>query len=186
MKSNIKILAAGIVFGVSALSAAADSAVAWIDFNKNGRLDVYEDPSRPIDERVEDLLSRMTLEEKTCQMATLYGTGRVLKEAEPSPEWKRRVWKDGIANIDEELNGVGRALKAHREKILSYTNHVAALNRIQRWFIEEPRLGISVEFTNEGIHGLNHSRATPLPAPIAIGATWNRALVREAGEIVGR
>ena len=186
MKSNIKILAAGIVFGVSALSAAADSAVAWTDFNKNGRLDVYEDPSRPIDERVEDLLSRMTLEEKTCQMATLYGTGRVLKEAEPSPEWKRRVWKDGIANIDEELNGVGRALKAHREKILSYTNHVAALNRIQRWFIEETRLGIPVEFTNEGIHGLNHSRATPLPAPIAIGSTWNRALVREAGEIAGR
>lgn len=183
MKNNIKILAAGAFAGVVAFSAFGAS---WIDFNKNGRKDVYEDPSRPIDERVEDLLSQMTLEEKTCQMATLYGTGRVLKEAEPSPEWKRRVWKDGIANIDEELNGVGRALKAHREKILSYTNHVEALNKIQRWFVEETRLGIPVEFTNEGIHGLNHSRATPLPAPIAVGSTWNRALVREAGEIAGR
>lgn len=183
MKNNIKILAAGAFAGVFAFSAFGTS---WIDFNKNGRKDVYEDPSRPIDERVEDLLSQMTLEEKTCQMATLYGTGRVLKEAEPSPEWKRRVWKDGIANIDEELNGVGRALKAHREKILSYTNHVEALNKIQRWFVEETRLGIPVEFTNEGIHGLNHSRATPLPAPIAVGSTWNRALVREAGEIAGR
>ena len=157
----------------------------WIDFNKNGVKDIYEDSSKPIDERVENLLSQMTLEEKSCQMATLYGTGRILAEAEPSPKWKKRVWKDGIANIDEELNGVGRALKAHRDKILSYTNHVASLNKIQRWFVEETRLGIPVEFTNEGIHGLNHSRATPLPAPIAVGSTWNRALVREAGEIAG-
>jgi beta-glucosidase len=57
---------------------------------------------------------------------------------------------------------------------------------VQQWFIEETRLGIPVDFTNEGIHGLCHDRATPLPAPISIGATWNKALVRQAGEIVGR
>ena len=182
MKNVIKILLAGSIFSAVTFSSFASS---WIDFNKNGRKDIFEDASKPIDERVEDLLSQMTLEEKSCQMATLYGTGRVLEEAEPSPNWETRIWKDGIANIDEELNGVGRALKAHREKILSYTNHVAALNKIQRWFIEETRLGIPVEFTNEGIHGLNHSRATPLPAPIAVGSTWNRDLVREAGEIAG-
>ena len=45
----------------------------WIDFNKNGVMDVYEDPSQPIDKRVDDLLSQMTLEEKSCQLATLYG-----------------------------------------------------------------------------------------------------------------
>ncbi|HEU4609229.1 MAG TPA: glycoside hydrolase family 3 N-terminal domain-containing protein, partial [Chitinophagaceae bacterium] len=54
------------------------------------------------------------------------------------------------------------------------------------WFVEETRLGIPVDFTNEGIHGLCHDRATPLPAPIAIGSTWNRSLVRQAGETVGR
>ena len=42
----------------------------WIDFNKNGVKDVYEDPSAPIEARIADLLSQMTLEEKTCQMAT--------------------------------------------------------------------------------------------------------------------
>jgi beta-glucosidase len=47
----------------------------WIDFNKNGVKDVYEDPAAPIEARVADLLSQMTLEEKTCQMATLYGSG---------------------------------------------------------------------------------------------------------------
>ena len=53
----------------------------WIDFNKNGIKDVYEDPSAPIEARIADLLSQMTLEEKTCQMVTLYGSGRVLKDA---------------------------------------------------------------------------------------------------------
>ena len=59
----------------------------WIDFNKNGIKDVYEDPSAPIEARIADLLSQMTLEEKTCQMATLYGSGRVLKDAWPTTGW---------------------------------------------------------------------------------------------------
>ena len=83
----------------------------WIDFNKNGRMDPYEDPSRNLDERVEDLLGHMTLEEKSCQLATLYGYGRVLRDSLPTAEWKNEVWKDGIANIDEMLNGVGKSLR---------------------------------------------------------------------------
>ena len=55
----------------------------WIDFNKNGVMDVFEDPSQPINKRVDNLLSQMTLEEKSCQMATLYGFGRVLKDEMP-------------------------------------------------------------------------------------------------------
>ena len=78
---------------------------AWIDLNKNGRMDVYEDPKAQIDRRVEDLLAQMTLEEKTCQTATLYGYKRVLQDELPTPAWKSQIWKDGIANIDEHLNG---------------------------------------------------------------------------------
>src|SRR3954468_20246194 len=52
----------------------------WIDFNKNGTMDVFEDPAQPIDKRVDDLVSKMNIEEKSCQMATLYGYGRVLKD----------------------------------------------------------------------------------------------------------
>lgn len=40
-------------------------------------------------------------------MATLYGSGRVLKDALPQDNWKTEVWKDGIGNIDEEHNGLG-------------------------------------------------------------------------------
>ena len=157
----------------------------WFDFNKNGVKDVYEDPAQPVEARVADLLARMTTDEKTCQLATLYGSGRVLRDAQPTPAWRNEVWKDGIANIDEELNGVGECYRTHRDLIYPFSNHVHAVNAIQRWFVEETRLGIPVDFTNEGIHGLNHTKATPLPAPIAIGSTWNRALVRRAGEIAG-
>lgn len=159
----------------------------WIDFNKDGRMDVFEDPSQPVERRVQDLLMQMTLEEKTCQTATLYGYGRVLKDKLPTPQWKQEIWKDGIANIDEHLNGVQNGQKYLMDETnYPYSKHAEAINTVQKWFVEETRLGIPVDFTNEGIHGLNHVKATPLPAPIAIGSTWNRKLIYEAGEIVGR
>ena len=152
----------------------------WIDFNKNGKMDLYENPKAPLEERVQDLLSQMTLEEKSCQMATLYGSGRVLKDALPQDNWKTEVWKDGIGNIDEEHNGLG-TFKS--EYSFPYTQHVDAKHAIQRWFVEETRLGIPVDFTNEGIRGLCHDRATYFPAQCGQGATWNKELIARIGEV---
>lgn len=104
----------------------------------------------------------------------------------PNEKWKKRVWKDGIANIDEHLNTIWNQEKTHTPYSYPYSTHAKAINTVQKWFVEETRLGIPVDFTNEGVHGLCHEKATPLPAPIGIGSTWNRALVRKAGEIVGR
>lgn len=158
----------------------------WIDFNKNGIKDVFEDPTQTIDARVTDLLSQMTMEEKTCQMTTLYGFSRVLEDELPTEEWKTRVWKDGIANIDEHLNTIANRPYTNTEHAFPYSNHAEAINTIQKWFIEETRMGIPVDFTNEGVHGLCHKKATPLPAPIGIGSTWNKELVYKAGQTVGR
>ncbi len=153
----------------------------WIDYNKNGVKDCYEDSTRSVDERVKDLISQMTIEEKAAQCATLYGYQRVLKDELPTKEWDNEIWKHGIANIDEHLNGLRETSYDY-----PYSNHAEAINRVQRWFVENTRLGIPVDFTNEGVHGLNHTKATSLPSPIAIGTTWNRELVYRAGEIVGR
>lgn len=158
----------------------------WIDFNKNGVKDVFEDPKANINDRVANLVSLMNVEEKTCQMATLYGFSRVLEDELPTPEWKNRVWKDGIANIDEHLNTIWNQKKTHTKYAFPYSTHAETINKVQKWFIEETRMGIPVDFTNEGVHGLCHEKATPLPAPIGIGSTWNKKLVRKAGEIVGR
>lgn len=152
----------------------------WIDFNKNGEKDVYEDPSAPLEARVANLLSQMTLEEKTCQMATLYGSGRVLKDSLPTEAWSTEIWKDGIANIDEQANGLGTFGSALS---YPYVNSVRNRQAIQRWFVENTRLGIPVDFTNEGIRGLCHDRATMFPAQCGQGATWDKELISEIARV---
>lgn len=160
----------------------------WIDLNKNGVKDVYEDPSASVDARIEDLLRQMNLNEKTCQMVTLYGYKRVLKDDLPTPEWKQSLWKDGIGAIDEHLNGFQQwgLPPSDNENVWPASRHAWALNEVQRFFIEETRLGIPVDFTNEGIRGVESYRATNFPTQLGLGHTWNRSLIHEVGRITGR
>lgn len=160
----------------------------WIDFNKNGRKDVYEDPEAALDDRIEDLLSQMTVEEKTCQLVTLYGYKRVLQDSLPTPGWKDQLWKDGLGAIDEHLNGFvqwGKSL-LDCDLVWPASRHAWAINETQRFFVEETRLGIPVDMTNEGIRGVEAYRATNFPSQLGMGHTWNRELLRKTGRIVGR
>lgn len=160
----------------------------WIDFNKNGVKDVYEDPKADIDARIEDLLSQMTLEEKTCQMVTLYGYRRVLKDQLPTPQWKETIWKDGVGAIDEHLNsfvGWNAPLSTESPYIWPASKHAWALNEVQKFFVEETRLGIPVDFTNEGIRGVEAYMATNFPTQLGLGCTWDKDLIRNVGRITG-
>ncbi len=160
----------------------------WIDFNKNGVKDIYEDPAATLDDRIENLLQQMTLEEKTCQMVTLYGYKRVLKDDLPTPEWKQMLWKDGIGAIDEHLNGFQQwgLPPSDNENVWPASRHAWALNEVQRFFVEDTRLGIPVDFTNEGIRGVESYKATNFPTQLGLGHTWNRELIRQVGLITGR
>jgi len=150
----------------------------WIDFNKNGKMDPYENPALDIEFRIDDLISQMTVDEKTCQLVTLYGFPKVLMDSLPTPDWKNKIWKDGLANIDEHCNG-------YRSPALSWppSLHAKAINEVQRWFIEETRLGIPVDFTNEGIFGACFPGATLFPAQIGVGSTWDKLLISHIGSI---
>ncbi len=160
----------------------------WIDFNKNGVKDIFEDPTADIDSRVEDLLSQMTVDEKTCQMVTLYGYRRILPDALPTPQWKEKLWKDGMGAIDEHLNGFiewGVPIEEN-PNFWPASRHAWALNEVQRFFVEETRLGIPVDFTNEGIRGVEAYKATNFPTQLGLGHTWDRDLIRQVGRITGR
>ncbi|MEO8853934.1 MAG: hypothetical protein ABI359_09150, partial [Ginsengibacter sp.] len=113
----------GILFFAFNSSYAQSSIYhkGWTDLNKNGKKDIYEDPSAPIEKRVQDLVKQMNLNEKAGQLTTLYGYGAVLKDSLPTPDWKNEVWKDGIANIDEQLTG------QRKSKVFSlpYSSHAA-------------------------------------------------------------
>ena len=154
----------------------------WIDFNKNGEKDIYEDPKQPIEKRINNLLQQMTFEEKTCQLATLYGYGAVSPDSLPTPAWKTSIWKDGIGNVDEQLNGEWKRTSWE----YPYSNHPVAMNKVQAFFVEETRLGIPADMTNEGIRGLKHEKSTFFPAQIGQGSTWDKELVRRIGEITGK
>lgn len=180
MKKSLLMASAMMAMAVEAAPRQSIYHKGWIDFNKNGRMDVFESPKASVDDRVADLLSQMTMEEKTCQMVTLYGSGRVLRDSLPTPRWKSMVWKDGVANIDEQANGLGSF-----GSTIAYPYSVSVRNRqaIQRWFVEETRLGIPVDFTNEGIRGLCHDRATMFPAQCGQGCTWDRGLIDEIARV---
>lgn len=189
---NIMVVGLTLVLGVAAVSARDVEPRAfaptpriyrdgWIDLNKNDRKDIYEDPGAPIEARVEDLLRQMNINEKTAQMATLYGYGRVLKDPLPTKRWKKALWKDGIGNIDEMHNGFGDGAKSIYATDLR--KHIWAMNEVQRFFIEQTRLGIPADLTDEGIRGVEAHGATSFPTELGIGHTWDKALVREIGRI---
>jgi beta-glucosidase len=153
----------------------------WIDFNKNNKKDLYEDPAQPIEKRIDNLLSQMTLEEKSCQLATYYGHGKVLKDSLPTLAWKQLILKDGIANIDEHINNTPRI----KENETPFNNAVA-MKETQRFFVEYTRLGIPVDFTNEGIRGLCARHATSFPSMNALGCTWDKELALLEGKVEGK
>jgi beta-glucosidase len=187
---SVVVLTTPLISAVAQDSNAATNRAAiyhagWIDFNKNGKKDIFEDPSQPVDKRVEDLLSQMTVEEKTCQLATLYGYGRVLQDPQPTPDWKHQIWKDGVANIDEMDNGIGKFNDpSNNPALISPAATCKALNVVQRWFVEETRLGIPAEFSNEGVRGANYRKTVNFPADIALGASWDRDLITAVGDVV--
>jgi beta-glucosidase len=158
----------------------------WIDLNKNGTKDPYEDTTLNVDARINDLLARMSLEEKTAQMVTLYGYPRVAKDELPTEKWATSFWHDGIGNIDEHINGNAGSARSPLHYDLPYSLHARALNEVQRFFVEDTRLGVPADFTNEGIRGLLHSKATSFPAQIGVASAFDRELVRAIGRITGR
>lgn len=175
--------------GLPVITRKSIYKAGWIDLNKNGVKDVYEDPAQPVEKRVEDLLARMTVDEKTTQLATLYGYNRVCQDYLPTKGWTSALWKDGIGNIDEHLNGFfyyERKELPGVEFLWPASKHTWAINEVQRFFIEETRLGIPVDMTNEGIRGVENLKATNFPTQLGLGQTWNRDLIRQVGEITGK
>ncbi len=109
-------------------------------------------------------------------MATFYGYKKALKDSVPTQEWLKSILKDGIANIDEHLN----------KEIDDHNTLAQALSETQRFFVEYTRLGIPVDFTNEGIRGLCASGATSFPSMNGLGCTWNKELAYLEGVVEGK
>jgi hypothetical protein len=121
----------------------------WLDLNKNGLKDAYEDPAQPVGARVEDLLKRMTREERLGQLG-------------------QQQMKPGTDEADAALvaaGGIGSFLGAAPDAGLR--------NRLQRLAVEESRLGIPLIFGFDTIHGFR----TIFPIPLGLSCAWDEQLI---------
>jgi len=134
----------------------------------------YRDPAAPIEARVEDLLARMTLDEKVAQMEAI-SLGRDVDslEAGARPE---RYGAPGARLSFGAVTGVRAGGPRARAELA---------NRLQRYFIEKTRLGIPVLITDEALHGVATQGATNYPTPLALSSTFDTALVHQVFSQVG-
>ena len=127
---------------------------------------LYRNPRLPIEQRMADLLSRMTLEEKLAQMSVLGWVGEAIT---------------GDYGLDRLKGPFKRGVGAVSRLGLHRTPRDTALvyNQIQRFLIEQTRLGIPAFAIDEVLHGLMAQGSTSFPQALALASTWNPALVQE-------
>ncbi|MGK9367455.1 glycoside hydrolase family 3 N-terminal domain-containing protein [Melioribacter sp. Ez-97] len=133
----------------------------------------YKNPELSPEERAEDLLKRMTLEEKVAQMLCIW-------------EDKKTIFFDDEGNfsidkIREHLkNGLGQIARlSDTDGGLDPYQMIEFANKLQKFFVEETRLGIPVIFHEECLHGLAAKDATSYPVPIGLAATFNTELIEK-------
>lgn len=141
-------------------------------------MDNYKNPSLPVEERVKDLLSRMTLEEKAAQMDMIRGV-----------ELAEKVHKAHFCAVDENSGFQwDKVRESCGERGMGFVHDVysvpAVLNRLQKYMVEETRLGIPCIFTGEALHGLSYPGATVFPMPINLGAAFDPGLTQEVGAAI--
>lgn len=125
----------------------------------------YRDPAQSIDDRVGDLLGRMTLEEKFWQLFM--------------------VTDDLSGGLEKYSHGVfGLQLRAPRDSSSGPRETALRINAVQRYFVEHTRLGIPIIPFEEALHGLVQDGATAFPQAIGLAATWDTGLVADVARAV--
>ncbi|RMG21940.1 MAG: beta-glucosidase [Bacteroidetes bacterium] len=135
----------------------------------------YQNPALPTEERVQDLLSRMTLEEKVAQVMCIWQEKKQLIFDENGQFDAEKTSR----NLPHGIGQIGRPSEGKAREIGTTPREMAALtNEIQRHFIENTRLGIPVVFHEECLHGHAARGGTSFPQPIALACSWDVDLVQ--------
>jgi len=148
---------------------------------------LYRDPAAPVPARVDDLLGRMTLEEKIAQLLAVWDSKTEVFDTDRTLDPARlgRRHPHGLGQFARPSDAAGpvspRVLPGRDAR-----ETVALVNGIQRWAVEETRLGIPVIFHEEGLHGYAAVGATSFPQAIALASTWDPGLVQEINAVIAR
>lgn len=162
--------------------------ILFYDLNKNGKMDIYENPTLDIESRVEDILSQMTLEEKVGQMLTSLGWHmyeRVGDDVQLTKRLTEELDKYHIGSLWGFMRAdpwTQRTLKTG----LNPTLAPKAVNKLQRYVIENTRLGIPLFLAEECPHGHMAIGTTVFPTSIGQSSTWNLKLIEQMGRAIAK
>ena len=162
--------------------------VFYYDLNKNGALDNYENPLLPDEERITDLVSKMTLEEKVGQLLVPYGWPmyeRKGNEVFISEELKKDVRQRHIGSLWGFMRAdpwTTRSLSTGLTRALS----LKAVNQMQQFVIENSHLGIPLMLMEECPHGFMAIDGTVFPTSLGLSSTWDPDLMEQMGEAIGK
>jgi beta-glucosidase len=174
-----------ITFTFRALAAGAAAIVLGVVLAAQSTTPPYKDASRPVDERVADLLGRMTLEEKVAQLQAVWNSRAEFQDAQGRfvPANAKKLLGLGIGQVSRPAE-IAQGPKGPR--VRSPREQVEFVNAVQKWLIENTRLGIPAMFHEEAVHGYVAPLATHFPVPIALGSTWDPALVERVMAVAAR
>jgi len=146
----------------------------------------YRDAAVPVEQRVEDLLARMTQAEKIAQLTAIWTQKKQLfdRDGRFDAAAARRLYPNGIGQFcrPADLQGPGNPLKTPYRDV---RQTIELVNAIQR-YARSTRLGIPVLFHEEGLHGYAARGATHFPQAIALASSWDPALLESVFTVAGR
>jgi len=176
-----------------ALGGTAGVALAAAASAQSGR-PVYKDASQPVERRIEDLLSRMTLEEKTAQLITVWEQKGDIQTDQGvfSPAEASQNFPNGLGQIarPSDKRGVVRSNNAAGASAGSANRDARDtaeyVNAAQHWAVEKTRLGIPILMHEESLHGYVARGATSFPQAIGLASSWDPALVERVFSVAAR
>ncbi len=136
----------------------------------------YQDPDQPAEDRVVDLINQMTIDEKIAQLGGIFPFHLLGNTGE----------MDGTKMRELIPHGIGQISGASMIGAKSPEDLATASNTIQRFHIEETRLGIPTIIHNEALCGMMYAPATTFPTAINLAATWQPSLVRAMTDVTRR
>ncbi len=178
-------LAAGVCLAAFGMVAAESSQAQTVAVERAMKDAPYWNANLPVEQRVEDLLARMTLEEKVAQIITIWDSKpKIQSEGDVfDPAKASAMFPDGIGQIarPSDRSGPSSPRVVPRRSIEDSIQYVIDA---QRWAMENTRLGIPILFHEESLHGLAAKDATAFPQAIGLASTWDPALVRDINALI--
>ena len=152
----------------------------------------YKDASLAVEKRVDDLLGRMTLDEKIAQMICTWQQKTAIQNADSSfsSEKASKVWPHGLGMIarpsDRQLGQDAGAGDTGRIKNRDAFETATYINAVQKWAVEQTRLGIPLFMHEESLHGYVARDATSFPQAIGLASSFDPAMVRDVFSVAAR